>query len=169
MCGWLHGTAWVSFGHGSLVLSSISEPVRQSPTRSWSSFRFPTVGVVLGAAGLGRAPAADAGEWPEPSDATTATTTAAHAAAAAAAAHFHRAPAAGAPGRRPATGESLARRPRVPRSWLPRSRAASPGPAQAAATGRPTPDGCVTASVACCADLSKSRDGSQSVRSAADG
>ena len=46
VCARLHGTAWVSFGHGSLVLSCIPAPVRQSPTCSWSSFRFPTVGVV---------------------------------------------------------------------------------------------------------------------------
>src|ERR1700684_4110354 len=44
----LHGTASVIFGHGVLVLRSMFEPVRQSPTWNWVSCRFPTVGVALG-------------------------------------------------------------------------------------------------------------------------
>jgi hypothetical protein len=56
VCDWLHGTANVSFGHGLLVLSSMLAPVRQSPTWSWASCKFPTVGVgvAVGAVALGR-------------------------------------------------------------------------------------------------------------------
>src|SRR6516165_6154277 len=61
VCGWLHGTARVSSGHGWLVFSSMLAPVRQSPTRNWLSSRRPTVGVdvALGVAGVGRALALD--------------------------------------------------------------------------------------------------------------
>src|SRR6516165_4546605 len=86
VCGWLHGTAKVSFGHGSLVFSTMLAPVRQSPTRNWFSSRLPVVGVgvALDAAGPGRAPAlapAAAAWWPEPSERTTAATISAHPAA----------------------------------------------------------------------------------------
>src|SRR5215467_11453889 len=53
VCGWLHGTARVSLGHGSLVFSFMLAPVRQSPTRSWLTSRLPTAGesVALGVVG----------------------------------------------------------------------------------------------------------------------
>ena len=91
VCGWLHGTARVSFGHGSLVFRCMLAPVRQSPTRSWESCRFPALGVDVasGVAGLVVAPA-DAARWLEPSHRTTAATITAHTAATAPIAHRRR-------------------------------------------------------------------------------
>src|SRR3974377_1487854 len=62
-CGWLHGTADVSFGHGLLVFSSMLAPVRQSPTCIWATCRCPTVGMglALGRAGLGSGPGVGCG------------------------------------------------------------------------------------------------------------
>src|SRR6516225_7647688 len=82
VCGWLQGTAEVSFGHGLLVFSFMLAPVRQSPARSWASCRFPAVGMGLAVGqswpGCGPGPCCGCAEgWLDPLNPMTSAATAA--------------------------------------------------------------------------------------------